>query len=184
MNYLFEPKSTPLLVSHGYQQEPIVTRSGLKIHLNDLPKKLRILLVTDGTVTKTLEAMFCELVSIDLVSQSYCTAPNDAELLERNVKLIGMETGAEYAYARSYLNTDLMPPALLKELKTGNKGIGWLMRQMSHEQYRNIVEIGYNKELPEHQQVEGYDDALFRTYIIQASGSPLMQITEYFPTSL
>lgn len=184
MKYLFSDEGSSLFVSHGYQAAPVSTRSGGEILLSDLALNLRVLLVTDGTVTKTIEAMYCEPVVIDLIRQEYFIAKNGIELLERDVRLVGAESGKEYAFARSYLNTGLMPADLVAALKSGERGIGWLMRQMSQEQYRDVIELGYSRDLPQDQHVEGYEDAIFRTYVIRLGGQRLMQITEHFPKAL
>ena len=46
--------------SSGYLTESIIqTLSGKKLDIKTLPSFLRTLLVTDGTVTKSLEAWYC-----------------------------------------------------------------------------------------------------------------------------
>ena len=184
MKYLFEGPHESIFVSNGYLESPVKTGKGATIDLASLSAWMRILLVTDGTVTKTIEAMFWEPVKIELIFQEYIDGPGGVELLERDVKLIGINSGTEYAYARSYLATGLMPEALVAELKSGAKGIGWLLRQMNTEQYRDIVEVGMTRELPEQEQPPGYNGALYRTYCINVGGQRLMQISEHFPLSL
>lgn len=184
MNYLFKDPQGSIFISNGYLEEPITTLAGGKIDLSSLSERLRILLVTDGTVTKTLEAMFWEPLQIELIAQHFVESPQGIELLERDVKLIGVNSGTEYAFARSYLATGLMPEELVGKLKSGAKGIGWLLRQMNTEQYRDIVEVGYTKELPSEQRPSAYDDAIFRTYCIKVGGRRMMQISEHFPQAL
>jgi len=184
MKYLFDGERGSIFVSNGYSDEPITSYAGTVIDLAKLSAWMRILLVTDGTVTKTLEAMFWEPVKIELVRQDYVPGPGDVELLERDVTLVGMNTNTEYAFARSYLNTALMREDLVIALKSGERGIGWLLRQMSTEQYRDIVEIGYSRTLAKRDRPEGYDDAIFRTYCINVGGLRLMQISEHFPLKL
>ena len=184
MKYLFDGESGSIFVSNGYSEAPITSYAGALIDLSELSAWMRILLVTDGTVTKTLEAMFWEPIQIELVRQDYVSAPDGSELLERDVTLIGVNSGTEYAFARSYLNTALMPSELVAALKSGERGIGWLLRQMSTEQYRDIVEIGYSKSLAAMDIPQGYEQAIFRTYCINVGGQRLMQISEHFPVDL
>ncbi|BFM05576.1 chorismate--pyruvate lyase family protein [Halioxenophilus aromaticivorans] len=184
MKYLFDGQRGSIFVSNGYSEQPITSYAGTVIDLSKLSAWLRILLVTDGTVTKTLEAMFWEPIQIELVKQDYLSGPGGEELLERDVTLIGVNTGTQYAYARSYLNTNLMPDNLVAALKSGERGIGWLLRQMSTEQYRDIVEIGYSNTLAKRDVPAGYESAIFRTYCINVGGRRLMQISEHFPVDL
>lgn len=184
MKYLFDEDSGSIFVSNGFSESPITAYAGAIIDLSKLSSRMRVLLVTDGTVTKTLEAMFWEPIQIKLVGQEYVAGPDNVELLERDVTLSGVNSGTEYAYARSYLNTSLMPEELVLALKSGERGIGWLLRQMSTEQYRDIVEIGYSNTLPKRDVPEGYEHAVFRTYCINVGGKRLMQISEHFPLSI
>ena len=158
--------------------------SGTVIDLSKLPANVRILLVTDGTVTKTLEAMFWEPVNVNLVRQNYLSGPDGTEVLERDITLTGDNTKTEYAFARSYLNTELMPDSLVMALKSGERGIGWLLREMNAEQYRNVVEIGYSNSLIKREQPERYRASVFRTYCISIEGKRLMQISEHFPVDI
>lgn len=184
MKYLFQKENNSIFVSNGYSEEPITTYSGTAVDLSILPVNMRILLVTDGTVTKTLEAMFWEPVVLNLVQQNYVSGPNGTEILERDITLEGANTNTEFAFARSYLNTALMPDALVMALKSGKRGIGWLLREMSAEQYRNVVEIGYSDSLPKRDRPEGYKTSIFRTYCINIDEKCLMQITEHFPIEI
>lgn len=184
MKYLFEEKSGSIFVSNGYSDKPLTAYAGTVIDLAKLSAWMRILLVTDGTVTKTLEAMFWEPVNVQLLQQSYISGPAGVEVLERDVILVGENTNTEYVFARSYLNTALMPEELVLALKSGERGIGWLLRQMITEQYRDIVEIGYSNTLVKSDIPEGYEKAVFRTYCINVGGERLMQISEHFPMAI
>lgn len=184
MKHLFQKESGSIFVSNGYSEEPITAYSGTVIDLSKLSARMRILLVTDGTVTKTLEAMFWEPVNINLIRQEYVSGPANEQVLKRDITLAGGTTNTEFAFARSYLNTALMPDHLVMALNSGERGIGWLLREMSAEQFRDVVELGYSSSLAEADRPEGYSSAVFRTYCINVGGCRLMQITEHFPVEI
>jgi len=87
------------------EQLPYTTCGDLD--LGELPAFLRVLLTTDGTVTKSLEAYFWEPVAVEPVHQfSHCLerdAPyieceQGAEVVVRSVQLKGKRTGTRYVY--------------------------------------------------------------------------------------
>ncbi|WP_317933558.1 chorismate--pyruvate lyase family protein [Halioxenophilus sp. WMMB6] len=184
MKYLLGDAPPSLFDSSAYLERAIITPSGQTIDLSSLSPLLRVLLSTDGTVTKSLEAIFWEPVQVRLVSQGNVQVARDINLFERNVQLVGLHSSVKYAYARSFMNEAVMPSSLMEALHHGVHGVGWLLRQMSAEQYRAVVEIGYTHELPINEQPKGFGESIYRTYCIVVGGQRLMQITEHFPLAL
>ncbi|MFT2090336.1 chorismate--pyruvate lyase family protein [Paraglaciecola sp. 2405UD69-4] len=160
-----------------------------------LPPFLRTLLVTDGTVTKSLEAFFWENIKVEKRWQEevvlttnlpFIQAKKEDLALKREVILRGISTNDIYAYATSYLRTELLDENIKTQMLEGKIGIGELLREIGLETYREIVDFGkeafqaYNRLNGEPEYVE----TIYRTYIIHIGGKPAMQITERFPIHL
>jgi chorismate-pyruvate lyase len=160
-----------------------------------LPPFLRTLLVTDGTVTKSLEAFFWENVSVEMrwQDQVWLTEPLpllNAKLgdhaIKREVILRGKQSADIYAYATSFLRLDALSEQIKQQLIEGKIGIGELLREIGLETYREIVDFGremYQVNKRESADVS-YVETIYRTYIINIGGKPAIQITERFPYRL
>jgi chorismate-pyruvate lyase len=160
-----------------------------------LPPFLRTLLVTDGTVTKSLEAFFWENIRVEKRWQEPVWLPTDLpfidaksgdHVLKRDVVLEGCSTGDIYAYATSYLRMDLLDDKVKAQMIEGKIGIGELLREIGLETYREIVDFGreiFQTNNPEKGEAE-YIEAIYRTYVINIGGKAAMQITERFPIRL
>jgi chorismate-pyruvate lyase len=154
--------------------------------LAGLPPFLRALLVTDGTVTKILEAYFWEPVAVDTLAQDLKIAERDIpwvevaagdQVLVRQAQLRGTDSGKVYATAFSVIRTERIPPAFRQRLIDREIGIGVLIRDSGLESYREVMEIG--AEDVDTQAIG--DDRVFRTYRIIIDGVPVILITETFP---
>lgn len=153
--------------------------------LQSVPPFLRVLLTTDGTVTKSLEAFFWEPISVQPCAQSYELAGSldtllakdcaDGEaLLFRQVRLVGASSATEYATAESFINTSLVPGDLKSKLDRKELGIGELLIQKGMDTHRELVEIGC---------LDG-GATVWRKYLIRRQGRAFMEINEYFNTAL
>lgn len=174
-----------LFTSSGYVHEP----ERLKfidqgVDLLALPPILRVLLSTDGTVTKTLESYFWEPVSVINKAQfelplndwpaTYLPVVNDRCLLSRSVHLVGDQSQRLFAHAQTYLDTALLPHPVAEQLLAGRIGVGEIIRESGLETYREIKRIGFSAD----------DSELWRCYRILFNQKAVMQITEYFPIEL
>ncbi|MEO9946924.1 MAG: chorismate pyruvate-lyase family protein [Paraglaciecola sp.] len=160
-----------------------------------LPPFLRTLLVTDGTVTKSLEAFFWENIKVEKRWQEefiltmdlpFIQAKVDDLTLKREVILRGVSTNDIYAYATSYLRTELLDENIKTQMVEGKIGIGELLREIGLETYREIVDFG-REVFQAYNRLDGepeYVETIYRTYIIHIGGKPAMQITERFPIRL
>ena len=71
--------------SGGYLSEStILTDSGKELDLSQLPAFLRTLMVTDGTVTKSLEAWFWEPVKVEVLMNALEQSDSTVDGLEVN----------------------------------------------------------------------------------------------------
>ena len=174
----------------GFQRGGDIPRpGGGGIPLAGLPPFLRALLVTDGTVTKILEAYFWEPVAVDTLAQDLMTAERDIpwvevgagdQVLIRQAQLRGIDSGKVYATAFSVIRTERIPPAFRQRLIDREIGIGVLIRDSGLESYREVMEVGASEAGT---QASG-EDRVFRTYRIIIDGVPVILITETFPLAL
>lgn len=149
--------------------------------LRGLPPFLRVLLTTDGTVTKSLEAYFWEPVEVKALRQTYESAAStaaeftydpDAAVLVRQVQLVGVQSHRLYARADSVILTAMLPQPIRTSLEEGEVGIGELLRERGLETYRKVLQIGLG-------DLEG-EPCVWRVYLIYTSGKPFIQIKEWF----
>ena len=168
----------------GYLPNGTLTNcAGEIIDFANLPAFLRVLLTTDGTVTKSLESWFWEAVAVRNLGQAYirleAAAPIIAcaageSVLQRRVELVGQQSERHFVLADSLIRTAILPPSVRADLEAGLVGIGEILRECNLETYREIVDLGYGHE----------KDTLWRTYRIVMGGEPFIQITEYFPIEI
>jgi chorismate-pyruvate lyase len=171
----------------GYLHDGAIPRAdGGELPLADLPPFLRALLMTDGTVTKILEAYFWEPVEVQTMEQEMVTAERPIDwirvgagdqMLVRHARLRGTDTGRTYANAFSVIRPALIPEHFRQRLIDREIGIGVLIRDSGLESYREVLEVG-----AEHGPDGG--DVVFRTYRIIIEGEPVILITEGFPASV
>ncbi len=153
---------------------------------------LRVLLVTDGTVTKFLEAYLWEPIAVEKCLQEETTLKQDEPLLGvkkgesvilRRILLRGVRTGKVYTFAESLIRIQLLEPSIQKDLLEGRLGIGELLRDRRLETYREILEFGKEKAGKEwalYFKIKSGDPIYYRRYRIMIKGSPVILITERF----
>lgn len=180
------PASPPFRCEGFARDGEITSTAGERLALCDLPPFLRALLVTDGTVTKILEAYFWEPVIVDTLGQRLETAlqPVPWILLDagdrcliRDARLCGTDSAKSFAEAFSLIRIELIPPGFRQRLIDREIGIGVLIRDSGLESYREVLEIGLERT------ADG-ELAVFRTYRIFIERQPVILITEYFPLAL
>lgn len=165
----------------------IANAGGEPLPIEDLPPFLRALLVTDGTVTKALEAYFWEPVVVDTLRQEFieaaaeipwiAVAPGD-QVMVREALLRGDDSNNHYARAFSVIRSELIPSSFRERLINREIGIGVLIRDSGLESFREVMEVGVEPEPAAGVQ------ALFRTYRIIIDGEPVILISETFPLNL
>ena len=160
--------------------------TGQPVAIDSLPPFLRALLVTDGTVTKIIEAYFWEPVVVDTLRQEFVVAADEIpwihiaggeRIMLRRARLRGADSGSLFAHAFSVIRTELIPAQFRKRLIDREIGIGALIRDSGLESYREVMEVGIEPDADT-------DDAAFRTYRIIIAGEPVILITETFPLAL
>ncbi len=186
----------PYFRSNGYTPNPIIiSDSGDEYDLSKLPAFLRTLLVMDGTVTKALEAWFWEPVEVISLQnkQTDLTMPAEEleaqqgdQILQREVKLQGVNTGQIFACARSTVALEQLPTEIAQALKTGQIGIGELFREKGLETYRDIFNINHYQSAPEKDELLSHlnNELVSRSYRIWVNGSSSIIVNEFFPVSI
>lgn len=178
------------LRSEGYLGDARIARpDGSWIRLEELPALLRTLLVTDGTVTKVLEAFFWEPVQVNALKLEERFAPGaipwlglsrGEQILSRHVELRGARSGNAYAEAFSVVKLAEFDPALRNALVLGSVGIGVLLRESGLETYREILEVGVESD----STGDAQHARVYRTYRITRGKQPVILIRESFPWRL
>jgi chorismate-pyruvate lyase len=179
----------------GFLRDGLIRRGGTEdLPIQALPPFLRALLVTDGTVTKILEAYFWEPVEVQTLQQDFVTAERPINWIEidagdrvliRRALLRGVDSGVKYATAFSVIRTQLIPETFRQRLVDREIGIGVLIRDSGMESYREVLEVGIEPAEGDGETVASRGSELvFRTYRITIDGRPVILITESFPLSL
>lgn len=168
-------------------REPATPLAGGGPALAALPPFLRALLMTDGTVTKILEAYFWEPIEVRTDEQDFLIAERpiaridvgaDDRVLIRRARLCGGDSDTVYASACSVIRTELIPPCFRQRLIDREIGIGVLIRDSGLESYREVLEIGART------RDDGTTEAIYRTYRIIIDSHPVILITETFPLAV
>jgi chorismate-pyruvate lyase len=156
---------------------------------------LRVLLVTDGTVTKTLEAYFGEAIEVDVLEHAERTSETPYpqidiaagdHILHRYVRLIGKVTRKVYAVAESVAVLEHISQQIRRKLIEEHKGIGELLREGRLETYRELLTANTTaaNRWAEHLQIAASEAVVTRDYRIYQGGRAVLLIREVFPESL
>jgi chorismate-pyruvate lyase len=154
----------------------------------------RILLISDGTLTDTLEAAFREPICLRKISHEIHPArspvdeldlPHGEMVMQRQILLCGSSSGRTYVYADSLLAVDRLPPRFREELLESNVPMGRLWSEHRLETWKELLAVARHPmgKLAQHFQTAADRDCLVRRYRVFSSGRPLMSITEHFPAS-
>lgn len=147
--------------------------------------------MTDGTVTKILEAQFWEPITVDkwlhAEEQSSTAIPDlgiaaGDGIIKRRVGLRGQRSRTVYVAAETVVATQRFSPSFRQVLKESGRGIGDLIREHRLETFRDIVRV---------EQIEAgaWADILsvspenpvwIREYYVYHQGHPSVGITEVF----
>ena len=167
-----------------------------EINLARLSAFQRGLLVTDGTVTRFIEAYTFAPVEVVLVQQKRQTLSSDHNWLQLPTgeavisRQIMLQTHQKqevspiiHTYADSLIVPKRLPKSVLDGLESDKQGLGGLLRCSGLETRRELLWCGIETltNLPiaiAHLEGEMF---LSRTYLVYADQEPLMLINEKFP---
>lgn len=165
-----------------------------RLELSALAPVQRILLSTDGTLTKILEAYLSEEIQMVKLSERSSLTVQDmpllelkrgSEVIERKILLQGKVSAQNVLYAESLLVLERLDERFRDELLESEVPLGKLMLAHRMETFRELITSG--RELPNGLcaffKISHKDTLLSRTYRLFHHGKPVMIITEKFPKS-
>ncbi len=149
----------------------------------------KILLTTDGSVTKLLSLYTGEAISARRIEQSVrsggapaaLVCPVDAPLLHRKIMLV--DGHRNLVFAESVFIVERLSPSLQRRLHDSDTPIGSLWDLERSEIYREIIDIhaGPHPATAGHFGLPMDTPMMSRTYLLQQHAAPLGIITERFP---
>jgi chorismate lyase len=160
--------------------------------IRKLNRDLRILIASNGTLTRILGIVADDEIVVQIVEQQiHAKAPAIAGLaqlpsgrvLQRRILLKGRTSGDAYVGAESLVAVDLLPPAITKSLTETQRPIGEVMAASYLETFKEDAQVWIGQPpgwlaLPGYQNLEPRTVA--RRYCIMTGGQPAIIITEYF----
>lgn len=152
----------------------------------------RILLTTDGTVTRTLEACAGEPMELVKLSQSIgpgASADRDLrvadgdDVLFRRILIRGAHSGRNYLYAESLIAPGRLHPRLRHDLYHADAPIGRLLWEHRVETVRELVRWGLEPAggCAPYFEMDPRQTLVSRTYRVVSQRQPIMLITEKLP---
>jgi chorismate-pyruvate lyase len=178
---------------HGFHSERRLSDSKIGgVEFDKLPPILRTILISDGTVTKFLEAYYWEPIQVKRLFHGEHPAEKDIppldikagdSVLHRRVLMQGLISNKIYSYAASFIRTDRLWPGVRDDLLQGRFGIGELLRKKRVETYREVLayESGLAGELAPDLDCREDAAVITRSYRILIRGRPSLFITDRFP---
>ncbi|WP_428342907.1 chorismate--pyruvate lyase family protein [Mycobacterium sp.] len=161
-----------------------------------LNRDLRLLIETNGTLTRILRVLADEEIIVQIINQKIAPhAPEETKsrqlagdrILQRHVLLKGRNSGRQFVAAESLVAVDLLPLAITASLTETDCPIGEIMAAGRLETFKEPAAVWIG-ETPDWLAVEGYRTPRPRTvgrrYRIISGGRPVIIINEYFLESL
>ena len=164
------------------------------IDFASLPAPLRTILISDGTVTKLLEATYFEPIEVKRLAHGDFILEQDSPALEqsqgghvlrRKVICRGVVSGRVFCHALSYIRPDQLWPGAHDDLIKGRLGIGELLRDRRVETFRELLTCCSEPagELAGDLEVPPGEILISRTYRIHVDRKPAVWIADKFPIS-
>ncbi len=159
-----------------------------KIELDALDPFLRNLLVTDGTVSRSLEAHTLRTVDVEPVEESeeappaHVAAhlqPDPGEPCLRRRIVMRVDGTEPSVWAESFVVPDRMPAEFMTALRVHRQGIGGTLEQLKLETWRELLWFGLASP-PPWPGVSRTERTLRRAYLILVASRPALLICEDF----
>jgi chorismate-pyruvate lyase len=132
------------------------------IKLNSFEK---ILLINTGTTEQMLQVLSNSLTKIVILQQ---TEKNN--IMTRKINIISNERKKILVSASSIIYLKNLPNKIIDEIRKGEKGIGMILLENKVENYKRIMEIGYNSR----------DSFIYRKYVLLTRKHIISKIVENF----
>lgn len=159
--------------------------------IRNLDRDLRILIATNGTLTRILSILANEEIAVEIIEQRiHDFAPKIPELedaaigrvLQRDILLKGRTSGTAFIAAESLIAIDLLPRAIVTSLTETDRPIGEIMAASCMETFKEEAKVWTGK-LPGWPALDAYQNSragnVARRYRIIVGGQPVIVITEY-----
>jgi chorismate lyase len=160
--------------------------------IRQLDRDLRILIASDGTLTRALGILADDEIVVQIVEQHVVgEAPKIAGLdqlptgrfLQRRILLNGRDSGRSFIAAETLVAIDLLPPAITATLLDTQLPIGEIMAANCLETYKEAADVWVGRP-PNWVALAGYQNSesrvVARRYRVIADRQPVIIITEYF----
>jgi chorismate lyase len=160
--------------------------------IRKLNRDLRILIATNGTLTRILNVVADDEIVVQIIKQQiHQVSPKIPELgqlpsgrvLQRHIILKGRSSGNPFVAAESLIGIDLLPPAITTSLTKTDCPIGEVIAASCLETFKEAAKVWIG-ELPGWVALAGYQNSqprsVGRGYRIISGGQPVLIITEYF----
>lgn len=164
------------------------------IELSTLSPFQRILLTTDGTLTKILEAYLFEPIQIVKLSEGIVSITKDLlplnlnignQIIERKILLQGKISQRNLIYAESILALERLDKNFKDELLKSKIPMGKLWLEYKIETFKEIIDSSKEsaENLSNYFKIAKEDKMLSRTYRVFSNRQPIIMITEKIPAS-
>lgn len=160
--------------------------------IRNLNRDLRLLIATNGTLTRILGIVADEEIVVHIVEQKIDrVAPEEADsgqlagdrVLQRRVLLQGRTSGHRFVAAESLIAIDLLPQAIAASLTGTQRPIGEIMAAERLETFKEAADVWIGQS-PGWLALAGYKTPqpriVGRRYRIVVEKRPVIIITEYF----
>lgn len=155
----------------------------------------RVLLTSDGTVTRIIEAYAGEPIGVVklahvLIEPGHAGCPeldlgSEEPLLERKVLLRGRGSGTNFVYAEALIALHRLPAAVRDGLLLSDTPIGTLLAEHRVETWKEMARSGCEPagDCAAALGIAGTGTVWARSYRVFSAQRPVMAVTEKFPSS-
>jgi chorismate lyase len=159
--------------------------------IDQLNRDLRIVLASNGTLTRTLKAVYDDEISVSVIKQEIADGPTTPpesgalpleQLLRRQVALNGRTSGALFVAAESLIAINCLPSSTIAALMETKRPLGEVLAASRLETFKESAQVWIGNP-PEWVPLATKDmdsRIVARRYRIIAQRRPLVTITEYF----
>jgi chorismate lyase len=160
--------------------------------IRQLNRDLQILVATNGTLTRILSVVVNDEIVVEIIKQqTYPASPKlneveelpTGEIFQRQIMLRGRASRVPYVAAESLIAVDLLPPAIMSQLKNTEMPLGEALIVSRLETFKESAAVWIG-EIPTWVTATPHTNkpskVVARRYRIMTNGQPLMTITEYF----
>lgn len=160
--------------------------------IRKLTRDLRILIASNGTLTRILGIVANDEIVVQIVEQQiYGVAPRmsgleqlpSGRILQRRILLKGRNSERSFVAAESLIGVDLLPPAITTSLTKTGRPIGEIIAASCLETFKEEAKVWIGPP-PSWLAIAGYQSSapriVARRYRVVTGGQPAVIITEYF----